>query len=169
MRNPTVPLLALSVLTLASAQLGVSLKDRNVNPCAPQDTCKFLGRWISGGEASAPKTNQSYQIVNRNMKVILTGMSENETVFSAEYVATRYPLTQQDRAFLLSVVNRAAKGKYSQDLIDRCFAKVDAQVENADHGNEEVLLATESVGVRCFKRRYTHWYASGIRVFWPMG
>ncbi|MCP2013211.1 hypothetical protein L1280_000339 [Deinococcus sp. HSC-46F16] len=163
-------LIALGTLmcsTTTHAQLGYPINSKALKPCGSAEKCKFISKT---SRAPSPFTDYSYQIVNRNLKVILTtykGDTGGEVIISSEYVATRFPLTNADKTFLLKAIERETKGKYPMSLFDKCFAQIDKQPEDA-YGNEEVMLATEDVGVRCFKRRYTHWYASGVRVFYPM-
>lgn len=152
----------------AQTYLGQKFNAATFGPCV-QYGCKALAT-VRVNDYGPARTERTFQLKKRDVKLTVTVLNETGRVIGIDALVLRSPVDLSDEAVFLGLIQKSAGGMYRPEVISRCYDKLaqtggDSGMENPDGFQEELMLARDHIGVKCFTKAYGNSEASGIRIF----
>lgn len=167
----TFLVLAGCLASVAGAQtyLGMKFNAATFTPCVKYG-CKTLAT-TRKTDYMGPRTEWVFQLKKRDVKLTVTVLNETGRVVEVDALVLRSPLDLSDESLFLELIQKSTGGTYRAEVISRCFDKLeqtggDNGMDNLDGYQEELMLARDHTGVKCFTKAYGNSAASGIRIFY---
>ncbi|WP_353542977.1 hypothetical protein [Deinococcus xinjiangensis] len=172
MKQPSwiLTVIAMTSTAYAAPLMGQPLNTKNIGLCV-QYGCQLTKKQkVTDEYIPYPQTSYTYKVKTLNANLVITTRTKDNMAIEFDIDVPRYPLDAHDEAIFLKLIQQVTGGSYRIEILSRCFQKLeaaggDSRMPNDDGFAEELMLARDHIGVKCFTKPFGNSQSSGIRIF----